>query len=167
MEGQSGGDWKKLKIESDAHVIDIGCGGGQTVQLLSKIIQSGRITGLDYSQESIDMTLKRNVESSNKGIVDVLLASVSNLPIENGTYDVATAVQTHYFWPDLKNDIKEVKRILKDGGKFMIVSELYKMTYHMHEYKTVDELRLLFSNVGFKKIDVQTSNGWMCIVGIK
>ena len=41
------------------------------------------------------------------------------LPYETGKFDLVTAFETVYFWPDLKQSFSEVFRVLKPGGMFM------------------------------------------------
>lgn len=40
-------------------------------------------------------------------------ASVSKLPFSDNTFDLVTAVETQYYWPDLIKDMKEILRVLK------------------------------------------------------
>ena len=47
----------------------------------------------------------------DRGRVKILNASVSSLPFQDKSIGLATAVETIYFWPDLKNDFKEVYRV--------------------------------------------------------
>jgi SAM-dependent methyltransferase len=61
-----------------------------------------------------------------QGCVFIAQASVSKLPFKDGKFDVDTAVETQYYWPDLKNDKGEILRVLKPGGRLMIVAESYK-----------------------------------------
>ena len=41
-------------------------------------------------------------------------------------FDLVTAVETHFFWPDLPNDVREVLRVLKPGGTFLLIAEVYR-----------------------------------------
>lgn len=41
-------------------------------------------------------------------------------------FDLATAVETHYYWPDLNADMQEVLRVLKPVGTLIIIAEAYK-----------------------------------------
>jgi ubiquinone/menaquinone biosynthesis C-methylase UbiE len=47
----------------------------------------------------------------------------SSLPFKDEKFDLATAFETIYFWPDLVNDFKEVNRVLKSGGKSSSVTK--------------------------------------------
>jgi len=150
-------------------VLDIGCGGGKTLQTLSKMNPGGKIYGIDFSEQAIKDSIKTNKMDVANGKVIVKQASVSNIPYTDQFFDTITAFQTHYFWPDLANDVKEVFRVLKHGGKFIIMSELYKINYHMKAYRTTSEIEQLFESVGFQKIQIiqNARKGCLCIIGMK
>ena len=56
--------------------------------------------------------------------VFVTLGSAEKLPYEDEKFDLVTAVETVYFWPNLPNCLQEVRRVLKSGGKFAILVEV-------------------------------------------
>lgn len=157
----------KIDIGDKSVILDVGCGGGKTIKILSSIIKQGRIYGIDYSEDAVLASLKENQEDVNKGKVIIEQSSVSSMPFLDDLFDLVTAFQTHYFWPDLKNDVKEVNRILKPKGHFLLVAEIYKINYHMTAYKTVEALKELFMNSGFSNINVFETDKNVCFVGTK
>ena len=48
------------------------------------------------------------------------------MPFDDNTFDNITAVETYYFWPDKENDVKEVFRVLKQGGTVMLLFEMLR-----------------------------------------
>jgi ubiquinone/menaquinone biosynthesis C-methylase UbiE len=60
------------------------------------------------------------------GRVEVRHGSVSCLPFSDNMFGLVTAVDSHYYWPDLAADMREVLRVLKPGGQMMIIGEGYK-----------------------------------------
>jgi len=157
----------KLYIKEDATALDVGCGGGNAITLLIKRLPKGKVFGIDYAEDCVDTTVKKNIRAVNSGQVEVIKASVSELPFSKESFDLVTAIQTHYFWPDLENDISEVYRVLKEKGTFLIVSEHYKIHYHMERYNTVKELETLLYSMKFKEVKIFEDNGWLCLVGVK
>jgi ubiquinone/menaquinone biosynthesis C-methylase UbiE len=159
----------KIKLRKDAIMLDIGCGGGKTIHFFSKINQSGKLYGIDYSEQAVKDSIKLNIENVKAERVSISQASVTNIPFSDNFFDLVTAFQTHYFWEDLEKSVNEVFRVLKPNGQFLIVAELYKINYHMTAYKTKDELEQLFIKTGFQTIEFfeNKNRGWFCFKGIK
>ena len=111
----------KIHIREDAITLDIGCGGGKTIHTLSKRIPFGKIYGIDYSEQAVENS-KSQYTGRKTGKVIIHQASVSSIPYNTNFFNLITAFQTHYFWPDVEQDIKEVFRVLQPNGSFYISS---------------------------------------------
>jgi ubiquinone/menaquinone biosynthesis C-methylase UbiE len=60
------------------------------------------------------------------GRVEVRHGAVSQLPFRDGMFDLVTAVETHFWWPNLPMDLREVLRVLTAGGMLIVIAEVYK-----------------------------------------
>jgi hypothetical protein len=60
------------------------------------------------------------------GRVQILQGSVATLPFPDCTFDLVTAVETPYYWPDLPANVREILRVLKPGGTFALIAETYR-----------------------------------------
>ncbi|WP_226669642.1 class I SAM-dependent methyltransferase [Metabacillus litoralis] len=160
---------EKIQMKEESIVLDVGCGGGKTILLLSKINTHNKIFGIDYSDQAVKDSLRTNKNDVAKGKVHIKKASVTDISFPENTFDIITAFQTHYFWPDLEKSVSEVCRVLKSGGCFLITAELYKINYHMKSYKTKIEMEQLFKKTGFAAVSFyeHTNKKWICIKGIK
>lgn len=158
---------RKIIIKKDAPILDIGCGGGQTIHMLAKQNSDSDIYGIDYAQKAVETTIQKNRKAVTTGRVRITQGEVSALPFDDELFGTITAVQTHYFWPDLKNDVKEVFRVLKNGGIFIIISEIYKIDYHMKMYTRNEDVEQLFQHSGFQTVDIHENNKWRCYIGVK
>jgi ubiquinone/menaquinone biosynthesis C-methylase UbiE len=118
-------NWGLEHVEfSDGMVmLDIGCGGGATLKRLLKRSPEGMVYGIDISEESVVKAKNVNKQLLNKQVF-VQQGSADSLPWEDQKYDVVTAVETVYFWPNLPQCFQEVKRVLKPGGQFAIMIEV-------------------------------------------
>jgi SAM-dependent methyltransferase len=115
-----------VKIGECDTILDVGCGGGRTVQRLAAMASRGRVHGVDYAKTSVAASRKLNLAAIQSGQVEVQQASVSSLPFRDGTFDLVTAVETHYYWPDKIGSMREIFRILKPGGRLLIIAEVYR-----------------------------------------
>jgi SAM-dependent methyltransferase len=175
-------DWglAHVAIKDNFFILDIGCGGGRNVRKLSRVVTEGHVTGLDYAEESVAVARQCNKKQIVAGRVDIQLGSVSDMPFQENTFDLVTAVESHYFWPKLIHDFKEVMRVLKPGGTLLLVGEAYKGGKYdernarwvelgqMH-YHTLDEFRALVIKAGYTDVEVHENydKGWICAVGMK
>ena len=107
-----------LQPAPDAMVLDCGCGGGANIKTLLKRCPKGKVQGIDYSAVSVEKTRKVNAGAIAAGRCAVQQASVAELPFEAEQFDVVTAFETVYFWPELAQNFREVYRVLKPGGTF-------------------------------------------------
>ena len=112
---------KHLDIQDDDIVLDIGCGGGININRMSK--NAKKVYGVDYSIESVNLSREVNRQEIYDGKVEILKGNVQDLPFEDNTFDIVTAFETVYFWPDIEKSFGEVKRVLKPGGIFLIGME--------------------------------------------
>lgn len=169
-----------LPIEKDFRILDVGCGGGRTVRTLAGIATEGKVDGVDYSPTSVAAARSTNAEEIQSGRVAIQQASVSKLPFPDAAFDLVTAVETHYYWPDPASDFREILRVLKPGGALAIIAETYRgqkldkllalpMRALGARYLTVDEHRQLLTAAGFSSVtvDVDSGKGWICGVGRK
>jgi ubiquinone/menaquinone biosynthesis C-methylase UbiE len=177
-------DWglEQISVENHHTILDAGCGGGRTVSKLAAIATQGKVYGVDYSEESVATTKKTNAQWIGLGRVEVRHGSVSQLPFPDGMFDLVTAVETHFWWPDLPGDMREIFRVLKPGGTLVLVAEVYKGASTMaaklaEKYASrtgmtllsVEEHRELFTNAGCSNVEVieERSKGWICGLGRK
>ena len=97
-----------IDIASDLDVLDIGCGGGKTVERLAGIATNGKVVGIDCSPDAVVVAKKKNRALIDEGRVEIFQETVSSMKFSDGTFGLITAFETHYFWPDFRNDLKEV-----------------------------------------------------------
>ena len=177
-------DWglSHVSIQKDHTILDVGCGGGRTVAKLAAIATEGKVYGVDYSEESVAATKRTNAQWIDLGRVEVRHGSVSQLPFPNDMFDLVTAVETHFWWPDLPGDMREVFRVTKPGGAVILIAEVYKgantLVSRLVEKAgprtgllllSVEEHRQLLADAGFSGIEVieERHKGWICAIGKK
>jgi len=177
-------DWglAHIAIPADGTILDIGCGGGRTLQKLAAAAPQGHLCGIDHSEASVAASAKLNAAAVARGRVEIRHGSVSELPWPDATFDVATAVETHFFWPNLPGDVREVLRVLKPGGRFILIAEVYRgsgkaaaqmMEKYVHvagmTLLTADEHRALLADAGFADVQVFENHdkGWIAALGTK
>ena len=167
-----------LQIPQEGMILDIGCGGGANVSRLLARSPRSKVTGVDHSSVSVEKSSKVNADAIGKGRCEIREANVAALPFKDSAFNLVTAFETIYFWPDIEKSFAEVGRVMAPGATFCIVNEddglsgnnekWEKMIEGMHTY-TPDELRAHLNAAGFNDITVHRneSKHWLCVTAVK
>lgn len=111
-----------INIDKDYTVLDLGCGGGRNIEYF--LTKADKVYGLDHSNTSVKMASEINKKAIDTGRCKILLGDVKNLPFEDESIDIVTAFETIYFWNDIERCFKEIYRVLKKEGQFLICNEV-------------------------------------------
>ena len=97
-------DWgcRFLGEEIPDRVLDIGCGGGANVMRFLNRYPDAHVTGMDYSAISVKSARKRNRAAIQAGRCEIIQADVSRITLPENAYDLVTAFETVYFWPEIR-----------------------------------------------------------------
>jgi SAM-dependent methyltransferase len=169
-----------VSLERDSTILDVGCGGGMTVRTLAGLATNGKVYGIDYSKESVAASRRLNADLISAARVDIRQAAVSHLPYSDATFDLVTAVETHYYWPNPVEDMREILRVLKPGGRLLVIAETYKgrsadwvyrpaMMLLRAAYLTVAEHEDLLMKAGYAPVEIveDRKHGWICCLGTR
>lgn len=173
-------DWGLSYLEklSPSTIAEFGCGGGRNVSRLLEIFPKASVTALDYSSVSVKKTAQVNKKAIREGRCSVVEGDVSDMPLENELFDLATAFETVYFWPGPVKSFREVHRVLRSGGNFMIVNDTdgtkeidhqwADMIDGMHLYNE-KQLATYLKEAGFSQTIIHKDElrRWICVIGIK
>jgi len=166
-----------VNIEPDYLILDVGCGGGQTVNRLAQRASLGKVFGIDYSADMVDYSKKVNKKLITENRVEIVKGSVEKMGFSNNFFDLVTAIETYYFWPSFVDALKEIMRVLKPSGKLLIVNEMVKDgLYEVKHAKMIEqthvrllpleEIRDVMQTVGFVEVQIFTKAGspWNAIL---
>ena len=172
-------DWgfQFLRVSPDAAVLDCGCGGGANIKRLLKACPEGVVKGIDYSPVSVEKTRELNAAAIQAGRCAVMQGSVMDMLFAAAQFDLATAFETVYFWPDLPQCFREVCRVLKPDGIFLICNESSGDTDKDEKWTEIiggmtiysgDELKTFLENAGFCNVQIHKNKmDWLCVTGQK
>ena len=171
-------DWgiRHLSSIQPQTIIELGCGGGRNAAQLLNNFPKATLTALDYSEVSVEKTKQVNRREIQHKRCQVLQGDVATLPFSENSFDLATAFETVYFWPDLPQCFREVYRVLKVGGTFFICNESNgdtdrdekwtKLIGGMSIYKDI-ELKAYLEQAGFHGVQIHKKKSWLCITARK
>lgn len=169
-----------MELDNYDSVMDVGCGSGLTLRRIAERITGTGFTGLDYSMTAIKLSESTNAEFIKEGRSSFIQASVEKIPIEDNVFTKVISVESFYFWPDHVENLKEIKRVMKDGGKIFVACDIYDspdLTEHekdnIKKYNlfnpSLDEYERIFKDAGFRDVKINTKEGttWVCAQGTK
>lgn len=146
-------------------VLDVGCGTG-TVALTIASGGAGthEVTGIDASPEMIEMARRKAAKAGARVTFEV--AAIEDLPFADGTFDLVTSsLMLHHLPAELKpTAIAEVRRVLKPGGRFVVMDfarESHSLLGHLLSVvgrgrgaATADSLVNMLSAAGFTTVEI-------------
>jgi ubiquinone/menaquinone biosynthesis C-methylase UbiE len=150
---------RSLEIPDDGRVLDIGCGNGWATRLMAEQAEQGRVVGIDISDEMVDLARESSDGFSN---LEFREASAEKLSFAENEFTHAFSMESLYYYGDIPRALQEIRRVLKPGGKFACVVDLYQENRPSHQWLeqlkvpvqllSIAEYRSLFEAAGFVNV---------------
>jgi SAM-dependent methyltransferase len=105
-----------LDVRRDDRVLELGFGPGLAIRELSRIAAEGYVCGIDHSELMLRWARRRNADGLRRGVVDLRLGSVDELPAFDALFDKILAVNTILFGSEPIARLAELRRLLRPGG---------------------------------------------------
>jgi SAM-dependent methyltransferase len=96
--------------------LELGFGPGLAIRELSRIAAEGYVCGIDHSELMLRRARRRNIDGLRRGVVDLRLGSVDELPAFDALFDKILAVNTTVFGSEPVARLAELRRLLRPGG---------------------------------------------------
>jgi len=109
----------ELALTREDMLLEVGCGGGV---LLRQALESGcRAAAVDHSPEMVHLASETNRAAIEAGRLEILEGSAGKLPFPDGTFTCATMSGVFGFLEDPVAALREIRRVLRSGGRIMIM----------------------------------------------
>ena len=137
-------------IKDGNKVLDVASGTGYGAFNIRKNNPAIDIIGVEIDEMAVEYA--NFIYGGGGGVISYLKGSILNLPFEDNTFNVVTSFETIEHIEDDKGQVKEVLRVLKDGGLYIVSTpnawskHLFgKTKYHVRDY-TYEEITSLLSD---------------------
>ena len=149
----------RMNVPRGAMVLDVGCGSGWAARLMAEQASAGHVIGIDVSDEMVRVAREQSSRVAN---VEFQVASAEKLPFPDNTFTHAFSMESLYYYADIGKAASEIGRVLKPGGLFITVVDLYKENPPTHQWIEtlkvpvqllgVEDYRSLLAQGGFENI---------------
>jgi SAM-dependent methyltransferase len=124
----------RMRLAPHDNVLDVGCGSGWLAALLAEQVPEGRVVGLDVSDEMVRRARRNNDEIENAMFV---IGEVDEIPWDAQFFNQALSVESAFYWPDPARGMREIFRVLREGGSAWVLINFYRENPHSHHWADV------------------------------
>lgn len=152
-----------LNVRDGNAVLEVGFGHGQTVREIARRVATAKISGVDPSGVMVRVALRKCRAYADR--LDLRNGVAEILPFDDAVFDRALTVHTTYFWPQLDPGLGEIRRVLRDGGRFVLgfrpaddelaAANLPISVYTLH---SIEEMKSALSRAGFNDVSIEQVN---------
>jgi SAM-dependent methyltransferase len=150
---------EKMRLAPTDNVLDVGCGAGWLSRRLAKLVPEGRVVGMDISDEMIRHARRASVDFGNLMFVT---GEAAEIPWQPHFFSHVISVESSYYWPDPAAGLKDIFRVLHDGGSVWTPINYYRDNPHGHQWGellavptrllSAEEWADLFRSAGFSDV---------------
>lgn len=146
-------------LQSSDEVLDIGCGPGGAVRLAAE--QATRAVGVDASEPMIAIAAQRSAHVANASFH---VSPAESLAFDDDSFTVVWTIQSWHHWNDPSQAFQEVRRILKPGGRFMIMEKNTKGAHGILPSEA-QQLASTLTTAGFTNAGVAPIGKYLAVTG--
>ena len=104
---------------------------GLGLGLLAEQAKPGQVTGIDISDEMINLARESSASFAN---LDFQNASAEDLPFGDNEFSHVFSMESLYYYADVGKALKEIQRVMQPGGLFVTVLDLYEENKPSHQW---------------------------------
>jgi len=151
-----------LELQPDDQVLEIGFGHGRTLARVAEIVQDGLVAGVDPSEAMLKVAARHNRNFIVQGRIELKRGDSRRIPYEDRRFNKVYSVHTLYFWPDPIKDLQEIRRVMREGGRFVLgfrlkdEKALAEFPVSVYTFYTADEIQLLLRRAGFEEVRIRS-----------
>jgi ubiquinone/menaquinone biosynthesis C-methylase UbiE len=141
---------EKLDLKENFIAADFGCGSGGWAIPLAKILTKGKVFAIDVLEEPLS-ALKSKLRGEGINNIELKRANVERgVPILSNSCDLVLMTNLLFEVENIENVLKEGKRILKTGGKILVVDWKTEASFGPEKKVNIENVKRLAEKIGLK-----------------
>ncbi len=146
-----------LDLQPADRVLEIGFGPGLAIAGLAHRTTQGHVYGIDHSEVMVHQASRHNHAAIRAHRVELVHASVDQLPSFHEPLDAILAVNSVGFWPNPVERLHDLRRLLRPGGRIALATQpRCPGATRVTTARAAQELQDLLTRAGFTQIRVET-----------
>jgi SAM-dependent methyltransferase len=143
------------------HVLELGFGHGRTLLDAATRAPGASLAGIDLSPDAERVAARRCRALVEAGRLELRAGDAASLPWPDRAFTAAYSVHTIYFWPRPEAQLAEVRRVMRDGGRFVLGmrertgASAARFPASVYRFHSGDEIAALLRAAGFDRVDVR------------
>jgi SAM-dependent methyltransferase len=122
---------RQMRLQANARVLDVGCGSGWASRLIAERVPGGQVIGIDISDEMVQLARNSSTSFPN---MEFKVASAEALPFSDDEFSQAFSMESIYYYSNMLAALREIHRVLQNGGEFVSVIDLYLENRPSHQW---------------------------------
>lgn len=172
---------ERLQLAPGTRVLDVCCGSGASaIPAAETVGPTGAVVGVDLAENLLALARSKAKERGLNN-VEFRHGDLTQLPFDEGSFDVVVCVFGIFFVPDMEAALRELRRVMRSGGKVAITTwgprffepattefwnavrnvrpDLYKGFNPWDRISDVDSVRSLLVAAGLGEVEAVAESG--------
>ena len=148
-----------LNIVDNDHVLEIGCGAGQALKMISEMNKKCRLVGIDFSKFMINKAIRLNQENITSGRMKFIASDFESYKFET-TYSKAFLINVIYFWNNISINLRKIYDVIHNDGFVIIymssperLNQIPFAVDSVFNKYSIEYVKSQILEVGFKKVE--------------
>jgi len=147
-----------IDVQTENKILEIGFGTGRLLARMAALAKRAVVSGVDYSEDMLQEAQRRNRDLIAQNRMELRLGDLARLDYPDACFDTVCTANTVYYWPDPVNNVREMARVLRPGGKLVVAFRTTAFARFRHAqlgftWYSVTQVKAILAEAGLVHIE--------------